>query len=193
MVVIIEGADALGKSTQINELVKAAQERDIVPHILHYSNVKAFGKNKDMIRNFSVSEYDSIFKFMEEYAMTSDDLFIFDRCHLSEYVYSPMYRGYDGYYIFASERRIVPTKDYVKLVLFTDTAENVIERDKKRGDGLSFSLDVDKKREELQKFEEAFEESSIEKKKLITVGKRSIGDISKELIDFVFEEDDYDI
>lgn len=125
--------------------------------------------------------------------MDSDDIFIFDRCHLSEYVYSPMYRDYDGYYIFASERRIVPTKNKVKLILFTDTAENVIERDKLRGDGLSFSLDIDKKKEELDKFVEAFNESSIEKKKIINVGKRSIGDISKELIDFVFAEDDDDI
>lgn len=190
MVVIIEGADALGKSTQINELVKEAQKRYIVPHILHYSNVKAFGKDKNLIRDFSVSEYDSIFKFMKEYAIPSKDLFIFDRCHLSEYVYSPMYREYDGYYVFASERQIIPAGDNVKLILFTDSAENVIERDKKRGDGLSFSLDLNKKQEELDKFVEAFNESSITDKKIITVGKRSIGDISKELISFVFDEAD---
>ncbi len=189
MVLIIEGADALGKSTQINEIVKEAQKRYIVPHILHYSNIKAFGKDRDLIRDFSVSEYNSIFKFMKEYAMASKDLFIFDRCHLSEYVYSPMYRDYDGYYIFASERQIIPTGDAVKLILFTDTPENVIERDKLRGDGLSFSLDINKKKEELDKFVEAFNESSIDQKKIITVGKRSIGDIAAEVKDFVFGED----
>lgn len=157
---------------------------------MHYSNVKAFGKDKNLIRDFSVSEYDSIFKFMKEYAIPSKDLFIFDRCHLSEYVYSPMYREYDGYYVFASERQIIPAGDKVKLILFTDSAENVIERDKKRGDGLSFSLDLNKKQEELDKFVEAFNESSITDKKIITVGKRSIGDISKELISFVFDEAD---
>ena len=188
MVVIVEGCGAMGKGTQIAELVKAAQKRYIVPHILHYSNVKAFGNYKNLIRDFSVSEYDSIFKFMKEYAIPSKDMFILDRCHLSEYVYSPMYRDYDGYYVFASERQIIPTDNRVKLVLFTDSAENVIERDKKRGDDLSFSLDVSKKQEELDKFVEAFNESSIKEKKIITVGKRSIGDISKELIDFVFGE-----
>ena len=191
MVVIIEGAqaDALGKSTQINELVKEAQRRYIVPHILHYSNVKAFGDDKNLIRDFSVSEYDSIFRFMKEYAIPSKDLFVLDRCHLSEFCYSPMYRNYDGYYVFAAERQIIPTDNRVKLVLFTDSAENVIERDKKRGDGLSFSLDLQKKQEELDRFVEGFNESSISSKKIITVGKRSIGDISKELIDFVFGEE----
>ena len=126
---------------------------------------------------------------MKEYAIPSKDLFIFDRCHISEWTYSPMYRNYDGYYVFASERQIIPTDDRVKLVLFTDSAENVIERDKKRGDGLSFSLDPQKKQEELDKFVEGFNESSISSKKIITVGKRSIGDISKELIDFVFGEE----
>lgn len=187
MVVIIEGPDAVGKTTQINELVKEAQRKYIVPHILHYSNVKAFGDNNDIIKDFSVSQYNSIFKFIEEYAAPSEDLFIFDRCHLSEYVYSPMYRDYDGYYVFASERRIIPNEN-VKLILFTDSALSIIERDKKRGDGMSFSLDLDKKELELSKFDEAFDNSSIQSKLKVKVGDRSISDIAAEVRNFVFED-----
>jgi hypothetical protein len=48
--------------------------------------------------------------------------------------------------------------------VFTDTPEAVIERDKKRGDGLSFSLDIEKKREEIAAFERAYNMSSLDKK-----------------------------
>ena len=41
---------------------------------------------------------------------------------------------------------------------------SVIERDKKRGDGLSFSLDVDKKRQEIEAFERAYNMSCLDKK-----------------------------
>ena len=84
-------------------------------------------------------------------------------------------------------------KDYVKrehpetkLIVFTDTPEAVIERDKKRGDGLSFSLDIDKKKQELEAFERAYNMSCLDKK-LIHLNGRTPEQIWKEdVYPFIF-------
>ena len=97
-------------------------------------------------------------------SVPENNVLIFNRAHLGETVYSPMYRNYNGDFVFDFE------KDYVrreppetKLIVFTDTPEAVIERDKKRGDGLSFSLDIDKKKQELEAFERAYNMSCLDK------------------------------
>ena len=187
MVVIFDSVDAIGKDTQIEKLVQEAHKRGIITHILHYSNIKGL-KDNNAVRDLSVKQYQSIFTFMKDVAIPSKDLFIYNRAHLSEYVYSPMYRNYDGYYVFALEKTILKdslSKD-IYLFSFTDNPEKIIERDKERGDGQSFSLDLDKKKQELDMFKEAYNLSSIYIKNLISIENKSIDDVADEINQTVF-------
>lgn len=189
MVVIFDSVDAIGKDTQIEKLVQEAHKRGIITHILHYSNIKGL-KDNNAVRDLSVKQYQSIFTFMRDVAIPSKDLFIYNRAHLSEYVYSPMYRDYDGYYVFALEKAILAEKvsDNIYLFSFTDKPAEIIKRDKERGDGQSFSLDIDKKQKELDMFKEAYDLSSIYKKKLINIENLSIDGVATIINQEIFGE-----
>lgn len=200
MVVIFDSVDAIGKDTQIEKLVQLAHKNGIITHILHYSNIKGLDDNKSnlrgpsgihdfsKVRDLSVEQYQSIFTFMRDVAIPSKDLFIYNRAHLSEYVYSPMYRNYDGYYVFALEKTILADKlsDNIYLFSFIDDPKKIIERDIARGDGQSFSLDFDKKQEELNRFKEAFNLSGISKKYLIDIENKTIDDVANKISSAIF-------
>ena len=183
MNIIVCGADALGKSTQIALIEKEWEKRNKAVHIIHYSNIKL--DTNDAIKVASQIRYREMFKLMS--VVPENNVLIFDRAHLGETVYSPIYRNYSGDFVFDFE------KDYVKcehpetkLIVFTDTPEAVIERDKKRGDGLSFSLDIDKKKQELEAFERAYTMSVLDKK-LIYLNGRTPEQIWKEdVYPFIF-------
>ena len=78
-----------------------------------------------------------------------------------------MYRHYDGSYIFELENKILYPKTVVEFLIDADP-EKIIEMDKLRNDGKSFTLDIKKKNEEIKRFKRAFEQSSILNKKIIT-------------------------
>lgn len=151
----------MGKGTQIAFIEKEFEKRNKAVHIVHYSNIK-LDTNED-IKLASQIRYREMFRLMS--VLPNENVLIFDRAHLGETVYSPIYRKYSGDFVFDYEKDYVNHNNPVtKLIVFTDTPEAVIERDKKRGDGLSFSLDVEKKREEIAAFERAYEMSSLDKK-----------------------------
>jgi hypothetical protein len=90
---------------------------------------------------------------------------IFDRWHLGEAVYAPLYRGYSGDYVFDLEARYsVQESNYVRLILLVEDfaiSEHFVS------DGGSFD---DTKREAEQKlFIEAFNKSSVKDKRMICV------------------------
>ena len=123
----------MGKGTQIALIEKEFEKLAAAVHIIHYSNIKL--DTNDAIKVASQIRYREMFKLMS--VVPDNNVLIFDRAHLGETVYSPIYRNYSGDFVFDFE------KDYVKrehpetkLIVFTDTPEAVIERDKKRGDGL---------------------------------------------------------
>lgn len=183
MNIVIEGCDAMGKGTQIAFIEKEFEKLAAAVHIIHYSNIKL--DTNDAIKVASQIRYREMFKLMS--VIPDNNVLIFDRAHLGETVYSPIYRNYSGDFVFDFE------KDYVKrehpetkLIVFTDTPEAVIERDKKRGDGLSFSLDIDKKKQELEAFERAYVMSCLDKK-LIYLNGRTPEQIWKEdVYPFIF-------
>lgn len=162
--IIIEGPDAVGKSTLISETKKYIETSYHQPvFIIHCENFKNI---TDLIeyKEFSKNFYKSCFELMNH---TDGKFLIFDRCHLGEYVYSPMYRHYDGSYIFELENKILYPKTVVEFLIDADP-EKIIEIDKLRNDGKSFTLDIKKKNEEIKRFKKAFEQSSILNKKIIT-------------------------
>jgi len=173
----------MGKGTQIALIEKECEKRNKAVHIVHYSNIKL--ETNDAIKVASQIRYREMFHLMS--VVPNENVLIFDRAHLGETVYSPIYRNYSGDFVFDYERDYVNHNNPVtKLIVFTDTPEAVIERDKKRGDGLSFSLDVDKKKQELAAFERAYEMSSLDKK-LIHLNGRTPEEIWKQdVYPFIF-------
>lgn len=161
MNVIFESTDAMGKDTQIAFVEKEFEKRGKAVHIIHYSNIK-LDTNED-IKKASELRYREMFNILNR----SDDLniFVLNRAHLGEAIYSPIYRNYSGDFVFDFEKDFV-SKDHqpTKLIVFTDDAEKCLERDKKRNDGKSFSLDLEKRKQEIEAFERAYNMSVLDKK-----------------------------
>ena len=184
MNILIEGPDCVGKSTQIKMLETEFAKRGVVSHVIHYSNIKLDSNEK--IKLASQLRYREMFNILKMSSHLNN--FILDRSHVGEAVYSPIYRGYNGDFVFDYESQfLLKAHQLTKLVLFTDDAEKIIERDKARGDGLSFSLDIEKKKQELDAFDRAFNMSSLDKIRIPLDG-RGPEEIWKELKLFIFKK-----
>ena len=150
MVIIFEGPDNVGKSTQIDMLRKAFHDFEISTQVIHCSNFK-FRTNIDdkysvetqakVLKEMSKRYYTKIMQIMNVYNTKDDNyesVLILDRSHLGETVYSPIYRNYSGDYVYELEN-IVECPKKVFVITLVDTAENLISRE----DGHSFSTNID--------------------------------------------------
>lgn len=185
MVLFIEGPDNSGKGTQIDLIKKYVEYKYNCPvHYLHYSNIKG-KQNKEEIRELSEQLYRQMFQLLKADSIFNNDLIICDRSHLGEAVYSPMYRKYSGDYVFDLEKEYLPEfEDPVGLLVFTETAENLIKRD----DGLSFSIDPVQKQAEIDTFRSAFNKSKVPYKKFIELQGRGPDTIFEEEVLPILEE-----
>ncbi len=97
--VIFEGLDRCGKDTQIGLLQKRYYPE--VWHTFHYSKIpfEEIHQHKD----YSEALYNDMFEMMLHNKGSQRNL-IFNRSHLGESVYAPLYRKYDGDYIFDIEK-----------------------------------------------------------------------------------------
>ena len=189
MTIIIEGVDALGKSTQIQKIKDEFEKQGISVHILHYSNIKAFGNDNKKIREASYKQYRDMLK-LANYAASEDSMaLILDRSHVGEAVYSPLYRDYNGDFVFEEEKTFLWQDNLkrIKLILFTDEVEAIIKRDKERNDGQSFSLDPEMKKKELELFDKAFEKSILNKKRIELKGRDAEQIWNEEVKTFIFD------
>ena len=163
----IEGVDRVGKSSLIqnfqNKMVKIFEGPY---HVIHSQNFKSDGVTGESLENHSHVYYS---QQMDLWKTDPEECkFIFDRAHLGETVYSPLYRNYSGQYVWALERLHELATDNVILILLTDSAENLLRRE----DGESLSgADLDKKRSEIEAFDKAFDDSLIRNKIRIDVGR----------------------
>jgi len=169
MLIIFEGLDNTGKSTQI-ELLRNYFAQKGKPFIItkssNYKNVSS-----EEHKQLCIKEYKTIFNL----GKTVD--IIADRLHGGEYVYGPIYRGYSGDYIFEIEKNNLESV----LIVLIDEPENLIKRD----DGLSFSTNIEKKKEEIKKFTDFYEKSNINYKLLLNIKKLTINEVHKNIIDFL--------
>lgn len=162
MVIILEGPDNVGKSTQIDMLRKAFHDFEISTQVIHCSNFK-FRTNIDdkypietkakVLEEMSKRYYTKIMHIMNVYNTKDDNyesVLILDRSHLGETVYSPIYRNYSGDYVYELEN-IVEHPKKVFVITLVDKAENLISRE----DGHSFSTNIDQKNKEIEYFKEA--------------------------------------
>ncbi len=183
MIIILEGMDRCGKSTIAKSIQNKLYEIDKKPTIIcKYNNIQS---EKINIEETSKKHYEAGFKFIAENIEKYN--LIFDRFHIGEYVYSPIYRNYVGDYVFNIEKKYksITQSNKIKLIILIDNPEKLLKRE----DNKSLSNDIRKKRIERAFFKDAYNHTTIKNKLLINInGKLSIKDVNKKAKDFIFNE-----
>jgi len=187
----IEGLDRLGKST----LVEGIQRELGFFQVIHFGKPQRLEKYKYSIMPDDIAHdrdncYPELFHYQQACFRNSMKLsqsgarIIFDRWHLGEAVYAPLYRKYDGNYVFDLEKRFgIDETSMVRLILLT---EDFASSQHFVSDGDSF--DDTKREAEQDRFIAAFNKSIIRDKRIIcvtdpTTGQfRDAADILKEAL-----------
>lgn len=161
----IEGLDRLGKST----LIEGIKNQLGFFQVVHFSKpevLDAYEKNIDhLIPGHQLLSYQTDSFTNSMLIAKSGARVIFDRWHLGEVVYAPMYRGYHGDYVFDIERAALMDQcKSVRLILLTENFDHSIHFE---SDGESF--DDSRRREEQEQFIQAFTRSIIPDKRIICV------------------------
>ena len=159
-VFIIEGIDRLGKDT----LIKNIQNRLGYHFVLHYSKPERLAYYNDSLQEYQSDSFERGFALIDNGAAGFfRNPTIFNRFHLGENVYAPLYRGYDGDYVFKLEDDFgAHTYTQVNLILLTTSDFSIL-----KDDGESF--DFSKKEEEQALFKKAFDKSILPNKVVIDV------------------------
>lgn len=163
---IIEGIDRLGKST----LTQNIQEELGYHLVIHYDKPKKLKYYEDLKLKIENAEgdfrqvlgnSDPLYQYQRAVNRNMFDLIenskaniIFDRGHLGECVYAPLYRKYSGDYVYDYESLYDISS--VKLILLTTSNFDICVDD---GEGFNF----DNKEREQELFKSAFEKSSMDK------------------------------
>ena len=189
MNILIEGVDACGKSTQIQFIQNEFERMNRATHVIHYSNLK-FSNDSSEIKIASMIRYRDMFDLMSDNDKDESRILIFDRSHVGECVYSPLYRNYSGDYVFEFEKNFKnKCHPKTKLICFLDDAEKIIQRDIARGDSQSFSLDIEKKKEEIALFENAVNSSCLDKKIIYLKGRTPQQIFEEDVWPFITEKE----
>ncbi len=171
-VIAVEGLDRLGKTT----LVDGLRQKLGYHEVIHFSKPQTLEYYRDVPRPSDVPvnmahiwayQHDSFVNSMQ--LANSGANIIFDRWHIGEAVWSPMFRGFSGDYVFNIEKNFL--KVPVRLILLIEDfaiARHFVD------DGES--LGTVEQREEIQKrFIEAVDRSSIKDKRIICVTDPGVG------------------
>jgi thymidylate kinase len=179
--IIIEGTDNTGKDTQQNLIIEKLN--NLIFHKVHYSSLP-FKNDVDKHTSYSKQMYTDMFRMMNE-CKDKDINIIFNRSHLGESVYSPLYRGYSGDYVFDIEKEYVnKLRENLYLITLTNDPQIIMSRD----DGKSFYGNEEEVKAEVDGFNRAHRLSKIKNKLLINIGTMSAEDVSKIIIDFLSHE-----
>lgn len=149
---------------------------------LHFGNVRHDSVEEGLA--YSEKQYTEMFKLMVNHLNYENAGIICDRAHLGEMVYGPIYRGYTGEYVLDIEKRFSKYNelwDNLFLIVLTDHPENLIKRE----DGHSFSIDLDKKQNEINNFINAYEKSTIKNKLHLNVHDYDIEHLANTVIDYI--------
>ncbi len=165
----IEGLDRLGKSTLIEGILNTFGYYEIIhfskPKMLKLYNDAAEVKGvPNPLQSAYLCQRASFWNSMV--LANSGAKIIFDRWHIGEVVYSPMYRKYSGDYVYSIEQdNNIAEHPSLRLILLTENfqaARHFID------DGQSLGP-IEKREEEQKRFVEAFNRSNIVDKKIICV------------------------
>lgn len=195
MVVLFDGLDNTGKTTQIQKLVSYFANKDMISTVCKYSKFDKLDKKKE--EKFSKRFYKDYFEKIVNWPdkvipdptyiakdnihYIHDNNLILDRGHISEAVYASMYRSYSGDYIWDLEK-CLENKYNIYLIVLIDSVEKAIERE----DGLSLSNgNADKISIEISKFAEAYKKSCIQNKIIIDINGLSIEEVFAQIRKFL--------
>ncbi len=106
----IEGLDRLGKSTLIQGIRQKLGYYEVV-HFSKPEKLEAYrqASDRDLLLAGVPTESQQVYQYQRESFLNSMLMarsgarIIFDRWHIGEAVYAPMYRGYSGDYVFQQE------------------------------------------------------------------------------------------
>jgi len=162
MIYIFEGMDNCLKDTLIQLFRYTLPPQT---QILKYNSPPAGISN---VEHWQQAHFKDMFELLEINLNNSSRNLILNRAHLGEYVYSPIYRGYEGEWIFDLEKNFFDSSDFyqsnIKLFVFYDSDNSKLRM---REDGNSFSVNDDENlNKERSRFLKSFQKSMISHKKL---------------------------
>ena len=167
MKILLEGIDGIGKSSLSKELAKGFN----IPCIKHLGKPKSIKRYKGCKIKYQLE----VFRRFNRIMLSDIDI-VYDRAHLGEFVYGPLYRGKPCCTLRKIENG-TRTKDIALILLVTDNFEML------RDDGENFNSNNQKIEQEM--FKNAFHESRIKDKIMIQVNEgnnfRNRDDIIKEV------------
>ena len=195
MIVLFDGLDNTGKTTQIQKLISYFANKHMISTVCKYSKFDKLDKKKE--EKFSKRFYKDYFEKIVNWPdkVTPDPAYIaednihyihdnnliLDRGHISEAVYASMYRSYSGDYVWDLEK-CLENKYNIYLIVLIDSVEKAIERE----DGLSLSNgNADKINIEISKFAEAYKKSCIQNKIIIDINGLSIEEVFAQIRKFL--------
>ena len=156
---IIEGLDRCGKDTLANDLMKEYPNSKMV----HWGYPQ--GETNEEKTDYQKMSFGF---FMREFSFLNSrgqlDLLIWNRSHIGECVYGPLYRESDPVWIYDLEKEFLLDEN-VYLVYLNGDIEFLLKND----DGESFTTDINKKNHEANLFENAVDKSLIKNKLKIKV------------------------
>ena len=177
--IILEGPDRCGKDTQQNLIVKNISHR--VFHKLHYSALPFQDKEKHIM--YSTKLYDEMFKNMSALSTYNINA-IFNRSYLSESVYAPLYRNYNGDYVFDIEKKHRNLLDKIYLITMINQPETLNNRD----DGNSQSNNIEDITAEIDGFVRSHHKSLIKNKLLLDTKNMKADEVSNIISQFLSEK-----
>lgn len=165
MIYIFEGMDNCLKDTMI-QLVRA--------HLSPETQILKFSSPPSAIsmpEDWQKAHFQDMFNLIEMSLANSPRNMILNRAHLGEYVYSPIYRGYEGNWIFDLEESFLNASDEhesrIRLFVLYDSNNYQLSN---REDGKSLSnTNHAKMNLERERFKLAFEKSKIPFKRLFNL------------------------
>jgi thymidylate kinase len=171
----IEGLDRLGKSTLIEGIRNKLGYYEVI-HFAKPQKLEAYTRVAPIAGVPPGGQ--GVFTYQRESFLNSMLLarsgarIIFDRWHIGEAVYAPMYRGYSGDYVFQQEvdTGLVDTNNARLILLWEDfkVARHFVD------DGESLGA-IENREEEQERFFAAFEKSNIRDKRMICVTDQGLG------------------
>lgn len=189
--IIIEGGDNTGKDTICNQIKLKAD------NLLYRHWQKPRGTNNQERKEYQrwsfKKEFDLRKTFIQDsylnqssLQVVNNDLILWNRSHIGEYVYGQLYRDDDPQWIYNLENIYNFSEENIFLVMLYADPEFLVENE----DGHSFSFTYEEKKKEIELFHEGVDKSIIQNKIKIKVndGKnyRPRTEIEREIFNTIF-------
>jgi len=148
---VLEGCDRSGKDTLIKNLTNRFS--NVV--IRHFRSPK--GESNLQKKEYQIMSFEIEYLILQDLKLMEFDLCIWNRSHIGEGVYAPLYRDSNADWVFQQEQLYLTDINDTYLLLLTASPEFLSTRD----DGKSFSSTVEAREKELELFRESCKKSSI--------------------------------